>query len=198
MSLTILRQAQYPVRLYLQLFVGGLVTYLRYLCLFAYNGVQHILTMWVIWRISCWRQGLLAIRGRLGSPPVFGVVRVAHHFSFLCCVFCFVSLRHVSCFSQCCQFLPIVHSWLPHRFSLTFICFVGLRPVSCFSVLPVSPNCSFLIDPTVFSIVYSRYKHPLTHLNIIYNLLTCGIVIVVPNSSKIQLQNHRKKQYRYL
>ena len=31
------------VRLYLQLFVGGLMSYLRYLCLFAHSGVQHIL-----------------------------------------------------------------------------------------------------------------------------------------------------------
>ena len=31
------------VRLYLQLFVGGLMSYLRYLCLFVYIGVQHIL-----------------------------------------------------------------------------------------------------------------------------------------------------------
>ena len=31
------------VGLYLQLFVGGFMSYLRYLCLFAYNGVQHIL-----------------------------------------------------------------------------------------------------------------------------------------------------------
>ena len=30
-------------RIYLQLFVGGLMSYLRYLCLFAYSGVQHIL-----------------------------------------------------------------------------------------------------------------------------------------------------------
>jgi hypothetical protein len=30
------------VRLYLQLFLEGLMSYLRYLCLFAYNGVQHV------------------------------------------------------------------------------------------------------------------------------------------------------------
>ena len=30
------------VRLYLQLFVGGLMSYLCYLCLPTYNGVQHI------------------------------------------------------------------------------------------------------------------------------------------------------------
>ena len=31
------------VYLYLQLFVGVLMSYLRYLCLFAHSGVQHIL-----------------------------------------------------------------------------------------------------------------------------------------------------------
>jgi hypothetical protein len=31
------------VSLYLQLFVGGRMSYLHYLCLFAYSGVQHIL-----------------------------------------------------------------------------------------------------------------------------------------------------------
>ena len=32
----------YNIRLYLQLFVGGLMSNLRYLCLFAYSGIQHI------------------------------------------------------------------------------------------------------------------------------------------------------------
>ena len=31
------------IRLYLQLFVGGLLSYLHYLCLFVYIGVQHIM-----------------------------------------------------------------------------------------------------------------------------------------------------------
>jgi hypothetical protein len=31
------------VRLYLQLFEGGLMSYLHYLCLFTHSGVQHIL-----------------------------------------------------------------------------------------------------------------------------------------------------------
>ena len=30
------------VRLYLQLFVGGLMSYWRFLCLFVYGGVQHM------------------------------------------------------------------------------------------------------------------------------------------------------------
>jgi hypothetical protein len=33
---------RYSGRLYLQLFVWGCISYLRYLCLFAYSGVQHI------------------------------------------------------------------------------------------------------------------------------------------------------------
>jgi hypothetical protein len=34
---------QLTVRLCLQSFVGGLMSYLHYLCLFAHSGVQHIL-----------------------------------------------------------------------------------------------------------------------------------------------------------
>jgi hypothetical protein len=33
---------RYSVRLHLLLFVGGRMSYLRYLCLFTYSGVQHI------------------------------------------------------------------------------------------------------------------------------------------------------------
>jgi hypothetical protein len=43
MSVTISAQKRCSVRLHLQLFVGWLMSYLRYLCLFAYSGVQHIL-----------------------------------------------------------------------------------------------------------------------------------------------------------
>jgi hypothetical protein len=35
-----------------QLFLGGLMSYLRYLCLFAYSGVQHILC-YVFLRLVC-------------------------------------------------------------------------------------------------------------------------------------------------
>jgi hypothetical protein len=41
MSVTISALKQCPVRLYLQLFVGGIMSYLYYLCLFAYSGVKH-------------------------------------------------------------------------------------------------------------------------------------------------------------
>jgi hypothetical protein len=53
---------QCSVRLYPQLYVGGLMSHLCYLCLFTYGGVQHILTTWVTWRMSSTRQELPTIR----------------------------------------------------------------------------------------------------------------------------------------
>jgi len=43
------------------------------------------------------RQELLTLRVHLSSSPVFGGVRVVHLSIFLCCGFCFVFLRPVSC-----------------------------------------------------------------------------------------------------
>jgi hypothetical protein len=43
MSVTISAWKRCSVRLYLQLLVGGSMSYLRYLCLFAHSGVQRIL-----------------------------------------------------------------------------------------------------------------------------------------------------------
>ena len=41
--LRFLHKKQCSVRFYLQLFVGGCMSYLRYLCVFAHRGVKHIL-----------------------------------------------------------------------------------------------------------------------------------------------------------
>ena len=100
------------------------------------------------------QEPLTTLRGHLSSPTVFDGVRVTHFLSFLCCVFCFVSLRPMSCVpnvasisglssshvlcTQCCQYLWIVHSWLFLPFSLTFIYLV-------YTTLPVSLDCSFFI-----------------------------------------------------
>ena len=43
MSVTISAWILCSVRLYLQLFLGGRMSYLCYLCLFSHSGVQHIL-----------------------------------------------------------------------------------------------------------------------------------------------------------
>ena len=71
------------------------MSYLCYLCLFAWSGVKHVLTTWVTRRVSCKSQKLLTLRKHLGSSPMCGGVRLAHLFSFLCC-FCFVCPRPVS------------------------------------------------------------------------------------------------------
>ena len=85
------------VRLYLELFVGGLMSYLHYLSLFVYISVQHIL--------CC----------------VFGLFVFV--LCTLCCQFFWIVhfwLPFVLC-TLCCQFLWIVHFWLPLQYSLTFI-----------------------------------------------------------------------------
>ena len=64
----------------------------------------------VTWWVSYKRQELLALCGCMGSPTVFGGVRVAHRSSFLCCVFQFVCLRPVSCVPNVCQFLKVDYS----------------------------------------------------------------------------------------
>ena len=43
------------------------------------------------------KQELLTLREHPGLPVVFCRVRVAHLFSFLCCVICFICLPLVSC-----------------------------------------------------------------------------------------------------
>ena len=53
MSVTFPVEKRCSVRLYLQ-FVGRLMSCLRYLCLFAYSDVQHILCcVFVFWSSSC-------------------------------------------------------------------------------------------------------------------------------------------------
>ena len=97
---------------------------------------------------------------------MFACNAVANRLSFLCCV----CLSSSSVFyTQCCQFLWIVHSRLSLRYSLSFICplscipnvtsFSRLSILHCPSVLfvfvlclvypmlPVSLDCPFFIAP---------------------------------------------------
>ena len=87
------------VRLDSQLLLGGLMSYLCYLCLLAYSEIKHVLYIWVTWRVSYKRQGLLTLRELLCSPSVFWWGPVAHLLSFLYCIvlcFCFICLCPVS------------------------------------------------------------------------------------------------------
>ena len=82
---------------------GRVDVFFGYLCLFTYSGIHPVLTIRVTWQVSYRWHGLLNVRGHLGSSPVFGTVRVALLFSFLCCVFVFcLSSSCVLC-AQCCQ-----------------------------------------------------------------------------------------------
>jgi hypothetical protein len=49
MSVTISTLKRCSVRLYLHLFVGGLMSYLSYLCSLTYSGIQHILCCVLVW-----------------------------------------------------------------------------------------------------------------------------------------------------
>jgi hypothetical protein len=91
---------------------------LCYLCLPAYGGVQHVLTIWV----TC-RQELLTLCEHL-VPPGVHVVCVAHLFSFLCLFFYFVYLPLVFrvpmlSVSQDCPFL-ICHSVFSNVYCASF------------------------------------------------------------------------------
>ena len=52
----------------------------------VYSCVQDILTIWVTLRMTYNKKELLTLWVHLGSPSVFGGVRVTNLFSFLCCL----------------------------------------------------------------------------------------------------------------
>ena len=66
------------------------------MCLLAYSGGEHALIIRVAWRVSYKMQELLPLHVHLGSPAVSGGIRVAHYFSLLYCIVCFVFLHPVS------------------------------------------------------------------------------------------------------
>jgi hypothetical protein len=59
-------------------------------CLLPYSGGEHALIIRVTWRVSYKMQELLPLHVYLGSPAVSGGIRVAHYFSLLYCIVCFV------------------------------------------------------------------------------------------------------------
>ena len=109
----------------LSYFAGWLMSYLRYLFLFTYSGVQQILCsifVLVCLRLVC---------------PVLPV--------FLDCPFLIAP--------SCCQFLWIVHFWLPLRVA-------SFSRFSIFDfpfVLPVSLDCPFLIAPSCYKFLWIAY-----------------------------------------
>ena len=82
-----------------------------------------------------------------GLTPVFGGVRVAHHFSVLCCVVFCLSSSCVLC-TQCCQYHLTVHYCLHLRFSLTFIFVLGYpHKILCTRKSPMNSCNNVLSGP---------------------------------------------------
>ena len=110
-------------------FINGEISYSEYVCalileiyIFPHSTIYlldyvTVSSMWCF--LFPFYYTRTAIQEYLCSHPVFYRVCVAHNLSSLCCVFCFLCLRSVSC-AQCWQCLWIIHYWLPLRFSLTF------------------------------------------------------------------------------
>ena len=76
------------VRLYLQFIVGGLMSYLRYVCLPRYNGVQHILCSVLCFVCLC----LVSYVANITSFS--GLYILYCPFAFLQCLLFFNSLLH--------------------------------------------------------------------------------------------------------
>ena len=72
----------------------------------------------------------------------------------------FVCLRAVVC-TLCCQFLWIVHSWLPLRFSVTFIIYSRHTKINfwlCNIQLKFEYSCLPLIKPPLLQWICGLYK----------------------------------------
>ena len=111
------------------------------------SPTRHLpdLAIWIIWRMSSKKQEPVTLHYHLGSSPVFFVVDPCYSsflFSVLCCDFFLLFSFSFSCVlcAQWCQCLWIVHSWLPLRFSLTFI-FLKFS----FGILELSRQCGIII-----------------------------------------------------
>jgi len=138
MFVTISIKKRCSVCLFLQLFVGVCMSYLRCLCLFAYGVVQLILCcVFVLFVFVLCNQCCQFLWIVLFWLPL----RYSLTFIFVLCL-----VYPVLQVSLDCPF------WLPLRYSLTFIFVLCL----VYPMLPVSLNCPFLIVPSVFSSVYFK------------------------------------------
>ena len=97
----------YSGRLYQQMFVGGLMFYLCYMCLLANSDAKYVAIMSVRWRVSYKRQGLLTIREHLSSVCLFVFCLFAWYcfyfvfyfvlFVFVLCLVCSILTGSLDC-----------------------------------------------------------------------------------------------------
>ena len=116
---TISSYKRYSVRLYVQLFVGGRISYLRYSCLFAYSGLQYIqccvfvLFFFVLctpccqflWNVHFWS----TLRYSLAFPTIYCIVYSRGVFCGIprCLIFCYVTYFNCMCQLYCFVFLDV-------------------------------------------------------------------------------------------
>jgi len=111
--------------------VGGIMSYLHYLCLLPHSGIRHILCC--VFALFFFRLVYPMLPVSLDCP--FWIAPSVFYNVYLSCVLC----------TLCCQFLWIVYFWLPLQYSITFICPVSCVPyVASFSELSIF-DCPFSI-----------------------------------------------------
>ena len=114
---------------------------------------------WVMNMINWFRmiivrnRNCLSLASTLVHHRCFGV-RVAHHFSFLCCVVLWARVAHHFSF-LCCVLGPVLLIFLVFCvvFSILFVFVLFFVPT-----FPVSLECLFLIILSVFSNVYLYFR----------------------------------------
>jgi hypothetical protein len=129
------------VRLYLQLFVGRIISYLLYLCLFSHSGVQHM--SWIVVLLCFSSSCVLCIQ--YCQFLLFGHLNVLHLYSltsivYLYFVFCLFTisytyivshrmiLRRVGCLTSRDQYFSCIMTRTSHILSISFISFILNKP----------------------------------------------------------------------
>jgi len=158
MYVTISTYNRCSVRLYLRLLLGELLSYLRYLCLFAHCCVQHILccvfvlSVFVLCTLCCQCLGIVFLR------LVYPMLPVSRDCLFTSCVPYVARVSGMSFYvlcTLCCPFLGIVF----------------LRLV--YPMLPVSWDCPFLIATSVFTnVLFKSYAYPKSGINCYLSIST--------------------------
>jgi len=117
---------------FIQLFVGGLMSYLRYLYFFAYSGVQHILYCVFILFVFV----LCLVYPMLLIFLVFCVVLLCVFTFWVLCCDVWYDFRIKRCSVR-------VYIQLLVGGSIFVLCFCFVFLLLVYSMLPVSPYCPF-------------------------------------------------------
>jgi hypothetical protein len=110
MSVAISAYKRCSVRFYLELFVEGFYSYLRYLCLFTYSGVQRIVYCVFVLFFLHLVYPMLSVSLGFSSSCIPYVVSFSVFFFILYTLMLSVSLGFFFIlYTLCCQFLWVVH-----------------------------------------------------------------------------------------